>query len=718
MVAKVCPPDPHLTCQLPARLPSAGGPAPQTKLVRRATRIANARGGNLFLCPADGLGIIGGLLMNLRYPQRFSHMGVFVDDGLTIRHSTVVQDQMTAKKHMTGSILGQPAPTDGFMDDAIRYGWPGTITQTVDDAFHQLPGAVSYKDADGGIYDVAELSFTTVQATDGELLTPVVVRPCQESTEVADVLNVVAAAVKEINGHYRFYAYTDAGIALDPAKAGPAMSVRRQISGTWWEQNSEAVDPGDPCNANRHPPRSSIPVVCSTLPWAAIQQVNQGKFLGRSSRDWGRHYSIQLDTGPSRMSCPQLVKGDPRAHVVDSSTADGLVVFDEAQRAAAASWFHDALATKVRNELAAAVPGWLTAAAIGVGLVLDALTSGASALLVAAGIAADDADGLIELATQMEEQVANQLCNAFANDDAGNGIGGRDWQQPGIGRSVGPDDTAWFWSPPGGFDPKVPNRMHGLYGRNEPAALRRWDWAEEVSCVWRESDRDNEVEGFVRRDDGSGLVPVPGATVEFACRTFMTDGAGRFAGLAPEGIYLVNASWTDPASGYVWESPPNELDIQVPGMVEIVLQPPPAALRRIDIYGTIDLVDKVAIGHDAWAHVRPSDTAFLGPYSRLNPDPGERDEGKTWTPRSPYGAHVADEVSCSVDLALAWNDDLSIDVTLDGALKEGSDSQATHVDTRRIDPEDSHTFSFTLDSGGPWPNRATVKLTLDNHRQS
>ena len=134
----------------------------------RATRIANARAGNLFLCPADGVGIIGGLLLHLRYPQRFSHMGVFVDDGLTIRHSTVVQDQMTADKHMTGSIFGQPAPTDGFTDDAIRYGWPGTITQTVSDAFHQLPGTVSYIDKDGIAYDVIELSFTAVKATDGE----------------------------------------------------------------------------------------------------------------------------------------------------------------------------------------------------------------------------------------------------------------------------------------------------------------------------------------------------------------------------------------------------------------------------------------------------------------------------------------------------------------------------------------------------------------------
>ena len=130
------------------------------------------------------------------------------------------------------------------------------------------------------------------------------------------------------------------------------MSVRRWINGNCVELNTQADQPGDPCNANRNPARSSIPVVCSTLPWAAIQQVNQGKFVGLSARDWGRRYSIQLDTGPNELTCPQLVKGDPRARVVDSGTADGLVVFDAAQRTAAANWFHDALAAKVRDQLA------------------------------------------------------------------------------------------------------------------------------------------------------------------------------------------------------------------------------------------------------------------------------------------------------------------------------------------------------------------------------
>src|ERR1700693_4400600 len=113
-----------MTCQLPERLPSAGGPPPRTKVVRRPTYIANARKGDLLLCPADGMGVIGGLLLQLAYPQRYSHMGVFVDNGATIRHSTAAQKQMTSEKHRTGSIFGAKAPTHGYTADAVRYGWP------------------------------------------------------------------------------------------------------------------------------------------------------------------------------------------------------------------------------------------------------------------------------------------------------------------------------------------------------------------------------------------------------------------------------------------------------------------------------------------------------------------------------------------------------------------------------------------------------------------
>jgi len=725
LAAGVCPPDPQLTCQLPRRLPSAGGPPPKIKVVRRATYIANARKGNLFLCPADGTGVIGGLLLQLSYPQRYSHMGVFVDDGFTIRHSTVSQDQMTSEKHMTGSIFGAKAPTHGFTTDAVRYGWPGTITQTVDDAFHQWPGSVTFRDADGDDYEITELSFSDVETTSGDVLSALVVRPCHESTELRDVLSVVTEAVKAINGHYRFYAYTDATVALDPGSAGPPLSVRRMEGGAWVEQNNELVDPSDPCNPARTPVTSTRPVVCSTLPWTAVQLVNDGLFLGRSSRDWGRRYAIELDTGRSGQDgCPQQVSGNPLAHVVDAGTANGLVFFDEPQRASAAAWFYDALAKKIGEQAAQALPSWLAAAGYGgisVGLLLAAFFPGAGAavaLLEAAGITASDADKLVLWVTNMQEHVANQFSNAFANDDYRDATTAALWRRPGDGRSVGPDDTAWFWSPPDGFDPVIAGRVHGLYGSNMAAALRRWDWVEEVVCLWEESGGDGDVNGVVRRDLGAGLVPVTGAVVEFACRTFTTDQNGGFSGTAPKGIYLVHGSYTDPVTGYVWETVRNEVDILVPGHLDIVLRPPPAEFRKVDIVGTIDVVDRVAIGHDGWAHARPSDTAFVGPYSSLNPNPAERDEGLTWKRGKPFSAGSAGgEESCEIDVTIRWNPDLSIDVALAARLKDGDDVDDTHNDTRNIPEDASHTFVFDMSSGETWPDRAWVKLMFKNTRQ-
>src|SRR5262249_46524611 len=103
----VCTPDARVTAQL-----TDDDPAPDQV---RPWRIKNAFKGNLILSPGGPAGMIGGLLKQLHPPQRYSHMGLMVDDHFTLRQATSSADRLQDWDHFaTGSILGTPAPTDGM----------------------------------------------------------------------------------------------------------------------------------------------------------------------------------------------------------------------------------------------------------------------------------------------------------------------------------------------------------------------------------------------------------------------------------------------------------------------------------------------------------------------------------------------------------------------------------------------------------------------------
>src|SRR5918993_3008796 len=65
-------------------------------------------------------------------------MGIMIDDGWTVRHATMAHERV--KDYNTGSIFGKPAPTNGIRPDALKYGWPGTITQSVQNGFFEWEG--------------------------------------------------------------------------------------------------------------------------------------------------------------------------------------------------------------------------------------------------------------------------------------------------------------------------------------------------------------------------------------------------------------------------------------------------------------------------------------------------------------------------------------------------------------------------------------------------
>ena len=104
-----------------------------------------------------------------------------------------------------------------------------------------------------------------------------------------------------MNGHYRFYSYTDARIAKEPAKVGPL--------GTW--------------------AAGTRPMVCSSFVWVAIQLAN----------------ALQ----------PQIeVEGratEQAQELLASPTVDGLYRYLITEREKAGKALHNFLSKKVRKEV-------------------------------------------------------------------------------------------------------------------------------------------------------------------------------------------------------------------------------------------------------------------------------------------------------------------------------------------------------------------------------
>ena len=354
----------------------AGDGSPEMLEWHRPTRFVNARKGDLILAPGGPAGFIGGLLGQVTPPQRYAHMGIMTRNYDMITHCTFADERL--KDHPNGSIdLGpfgsEPAPTDGFDPDVLRYGWPGTITQWVSgatdtgqladpaavaDPTSVVPGAdvkeTPAVDPDGKTYNLTPFDRYPKISRTGEswqVVPPLVVKPnpALETTEVRQALHRLADACRADTGktHYSFYAYTDARKALTDTST---------VAGAWHE--------------------GTYPAVCSSFIWAVAG-------LG-----------LQLE-GPGGLARPQdLEPTDAPAVEVGDGTPDGLYLYREDERTQAAHWFHE----RLRNE------------------VLDNIKTKVRDKIGDLGKVDDLLGSLIDDLSDMADDVANQMCNAFASD--------------------------------------------------------------------------------------------------------------------------------------------------------------------------------------------------------------------------------------------------------------------------------------------------------------
>ncbi len=454
-----CDPD-HLPDNVPAGF--ACQMTTEKRWVAVPGRFVNARKGDIILSQGGPGGTIGGLLRQVHPPQKYSHSGIMTRNFDQVTHSTASEDWLL--DHPVGSIavLDKPAPTDGLDPKALKYLWPGVITQSVEASVE----GEELRDPEGRPRMIRGFSAMREEGEFSgawEVVLPVVVKPdpALESAAVRATLKRVAnyAATQPGRSHYRFYCYTDPTIGLTttaPPDAGWA-------AGTY-------------------------PSVCSSFIWMCLKKNN-----------------ITLE-GPGTVTTPADLEAkdvaDKVGAEVAANTRDGLYLYRADERRTAAEWLNGKLQDDVWTRLEEE-----------------------------AGIGA----GVVDLFSDICEDVANQVLNSFASDWSDKAAKDSDrWRTTGDANAVSPDNIFNWDSPAKG----------GVYGFAEELRYEPPQYREVTLWRWRKVQKFGTLAGKVTYN-GAG---VEGATVElYDGKTAATNAAGRFTLHAvPVGDYELKASvWKD-----------------------------------------------------------------------------------------------------------------------------------------------------------------------------
>lgn len=734
--ASICPPDPRLICAATNELVWVWEPP----------NIMNAHRGDVVLTPADGAGIIGTLLSATEPKQFFDHMGIMVEDHTLIRHCTMAHKRVKAEHYYTGSVLGaQPAPTDGLRPDLVKYGWPGTMTQTIEDAFFTgfnswspRPGAApqtslnprwDYYALHPGTPRLAQPGpgasgeeleafnkrrlFYDPERTDDsypiqnmpnvpayradmdQLLFGRVVKPSPEleakDPSVRAALHRVADAAEQIQAHYRFYAYSQARIGIDRSFDAPPQGDQA------WQGLAKGAD----WAAGTHP------LVCSSFVWAAVQRASKAQLP-------------RLFLEGETTELPEELLGSP--------PIDGLYRYTEDERRKAgealASMLADGVRREVRNNLATLedeFPFLVNLTKYGVAAFISLLTGPVAFAAAALGCTPTHIADLALLFNDMPDQLANQMCNTFAFDRA-NDTDSDDWHDPDDGLAVSPDDIMKFWDVPTQANDEI---RHGLWGDSQTMLLVEGRPVPRHRHVFQRSEGVSRVRGAVRfRGD-----PIMGAEVQIGCDRDLTSIDRDL----PEYRLEVGAGPHEIVAGAYWPGTnqwlsARRLEKLLPGdqVVDLDLEEPPAWRRIVRVRGQLDLVHRVLIGHDDWLHQPISKEA------RFFWHPSEWGEIAGGPPshifeRIPFLSDPAGNERVHFTLELWLKEDLTVGGAMSCQLLEDfwdrpGEDMSDHIETginlaEFTVPEDgSHTITIDQKSVDWPPDRGHLKLTITNDR--
>jgi hypothetical protein len=714
-----CGPSPNITCQL-----SRDATAP----VWVPAQIVNADAGHLIMVPSDGVGQIGGLLAALLPAQHYSHEAMMIKDRFELRHCTSSADYLKAHPYMSpGAIVSgiDDNPTDGFTEDAMRYGWPGTVTQSVEEAYrasrNQNDGVVIGYNGPGSSglgqiigstkkpstilgddLPIEGMDFEPVMVPvalpadaeallqaiiDGDkspddlqaisrsatvtwqMMWPLVVRPCPHNSKphIQDALRRVAAAADYLASHYRYHAYLDGRMGEDHRYDGPTMN------------DTSRPDPASPCSAPKvwdH----SIALVSSVFLWEAVQEANRQ----------GLGPEIQLthpfDHQPAHNCVPYYGAGGGDV----PSQVDGLFEYNETQTTRAAV----ALAASIMRDIESsenAFPWWLSW--IG---------------------------DLYEAFSDISNDVANQVCNAFAFDrcDPLDTKDDDSWRHPPPSTSVSPDNIIRSWMAPLTQDPGP--EIQGLYGYNMQLVLRPGHFEQRRTRVWAYSEGPATVQGRVLYNKESAV----GARVTLACKTTYTNVEGWYTLEVPAGRYELEGTLyvEQPQPQPAWCADGRvevEFRAGAQTLPDLILTDPPGENRIVQITGHADLVNRHTFGKDWWDHPRINlKQVHLGNYFT---DEGNQ-QTVTWgsTIDDNYGVGVEVKASRAAGTAAdPYPVDLHVKATLGAKGVAGWPFTPDAVEEFDVHVATDGSASSTIDlkTGAIAPVRAHLELSYNNYRQ-
>lgn len=254
--------------------------------------LGNAKKGDIIL--SANCGMVGDLLRHVSPPQRYSHSGIMVDNWTRLRHSTSSEER-----------YARDANGDGLVPENLKYGWPGVITESIDEAYegHYLI------DPEGEAFLFRSFNPDTIACpVDVAAIYPSIVKPLEEqeqtlvprsSQTVRQTLESIAEAAKAINGHYRFFAYTDADLL-------------GRVQGPGSQADSDA-----PAWAKTNGPDATV---CSQLIWNAAHAVG-----------------VQVEDS--------FVEAGDKPHA-SGAAKNGLYLYSEGERRTAGDWLYNEVYNK------------------------------------------------------------------------------------------------------------------------------------------------------------------------------------------------------------------------------------------------------------------------------------------------------------------------------------------------------------------------------------
>jgi Carboxypeptidase regulatory-like domain len=178
----------------------------------------NASKGDVLLS-LGGDGVIARLLRQVTPAQYYDHSGMITRDMTSVVVDNRPHYQAQQITHATATTerlenFIQISPTVHIKEEALKYMWPGVITQNIHESIFGEP----IQDIDTGkTYTISSFSPTTRMFVDQgvwKIIPPMLVKPdpMTETPAIRRLLHEVADEARLQKSHYRLFCYTDATI--------------------------------------------------------------------------------------------------------------------------------------------------------------------------------------------------------------------------------------------------------------------------------------------------------------------------------------------------------------------------------------------------------------------------------------------------------------------------------------------------------------------------